>query len=86
MFPAGSGKAAGCIVTEGKLVKGCQIAVIRKKKEVYFGKLDSLRRVKELAKQVRVFLWVKGLSLGFPRGLKGGLNLAALIVRKTGRF
>ncbi|GAQ80685.1 Translation initiation factor 2 [Klebsormidium nitens] len=52
VFPAGSGKAAGCIVTEGKLVKGCTIAVIRKKKEVYFGKLDSLRRVKELAKQV----------------------------------
>lgn len=52
VFPAGSGKAAGCIVTEGKLVKGCQIAVVRKKKEVFFGKLDSLRRVKELAKQV----------------------------------
>ncbi|CAI5525194.1 unnamed protein product [Closterium sp. Naga37s-1] len=59
VFGAGSSKVAGVMVTEGKLVKGCGVAVIRGKKEVYSGTLTSLRRVKELAKEV-----VAGLECG----------------------
>ncbi|CAI7770635.1 unnamed protein product [Closterium sp. NIES-53] len=64
VFGAGSSKVAGVMVTEGKLVKGCGVAVIRGKKEVYSGTLTSLRRVKELAKEV-----VAGLECGV--GLEG---------------
>lgn len=52
IFSSGSGRAAGCMVTEGKLVKGCGVRVVRKGKTVYVGKLDSLRRVKEVVKEV----------------------------------
>ena len=54
VFGAGSGKVAGCMVTEGKLTKGCGVAVTRGGKEQYVGTLGSLRRVKEAAKEVRM--------------------------------
>lgn len=52
VFSSGSGRVAGCMATEGKLVKGCGIRVRRKGKEVHVGVLDSLRRVKEMVKEV----------------------------------
>lgn len=52
VFSSGSGRVAGCMVTDGKLVKGCGIRVVRKGKEVHVGVLDSLRRVKEMVKEV----------------------------------
>lgn len=52
IFSSGSGRAAGCMVTEGKIVKGCGVRVVRKGKTVYVGKLDSLRRVKEVVKEI----------------------------------
>ncbi|KAL8137695.1 hypothetical protein V2J09_003696 [Rumex salicifolius] len=51
-FSSGSGRVAGCMVTEGKFVKGCGIRAIRKRKTVFVGALDSLRRVKEAVKEV----------------------------------
>lgn len=59
VFVSGSGKVAGCMVTEGKLVKGCGCNVIRGRSTVHTGNLASLRRVKELAKEV-----VAGLECG----------------------
>ncbi|KAF8024451.1 hypothetical protein BT93_F1586 [Corymbia citriodora subsp. variegata] len=56
IFSSGSGRIAGCMVTEGKLVKGCGIRVVRKGKTAYVGILDSLRRVKEIVKEVGVGL------------------------------
>lgn len=52
VFNNGSGHAAGCMVTEGKAVKGCGIRVVRNGKVAYTGTLDSLRRVKEVVKEV----------------------------------
>lgn len=52
MFSSGSGRVAGCMVMDGKVVKGCGIKVIRNKKTVHVGVLDSLRRVKEIVKEV----------------------------------
>ncbi|XP_057540264.1 translation initiation factor IF-2, chloroplastic isoform X2 [Amaranthus tricolor] len=51
-FSSGSGRVAGCMVTEGKITKGCGIRVIRKGKTVHVGVLDSLRRVKETVEEV----------------------------------
>lgn len=56
VFSSGSGRIAGCMVTDGKVVKGCGIRVIRKGKVVYVGILDSLRRVKEIVKEVNAGL------------------------------
>ncbi|KAI4323152.1 hypothetical protein L6164_022781 [Bauhinia variegata] len=55
-FSSGSGRVAGCMVTEGKVLKGCGIRVIRKGKVVHVGILDSLRRVKEVVKEVNAGL------------------------------
>lgn len=51
-FSSGSGRVAGCMVTEGKVVKGCGLRVVRKGKTVHTGILDSLRRVKETVEEV----------------------------------
>ncbi|XP_073060969.1 translation initiation factor IF-2, chloroplastic-like [Primulina eburnea] len=56
VFSSGSGRVAGCMVTEGKLVKDCGIRVRRKGKEVHVGVLGSLRRVKEIVKEVNAGL------------------------------
>ncbi|GJN11861.1 hypothetical protein PR202_ga30093 [Eleusine coracana subsp. coracana] len=52
VFSSGSGKAAGCMVSTGKIVQDCNVRVLRKGKEVFVGTLDSLRRVKETVKEV----------------------------------
>ncbi|KAJ6753546.1 TRANSLATION INITIATION FACTOR IF-2 CHLOROPLASTIC [Salix purpurea] len=56
VFSSGSGRVAGCMVTEGKVVKGCGIRVVRNRKTVHIGVLDSLRRVKEIVKEVNAGL------------------------------
>ena len=42
------------MVTEGKILQDCGIRVKRKGKVVHVGILDSLRRVKEIVKEVRL--------------------------------
>ncbi|XP_050215570.1 translation initiation factor IF-2, chloroplastic [Mercurialis annua] len=56
VFSSGSGRIAGCMVTDGKVVKGCGIKVVRNRKVVHVGVLDSLRRVKEIVKEVNAGL------------------------------
>ncbi|KAG8386511.1 hypothetical protein BUALT_Bualt03G0156100 [Buddleja alternifolia] len=56
VFSSGSGRVAGCMVTEGKIVKDSGIRVLRKGKEVHVGVLGSLRRVKEMVKEVNAGL------------------------------
>ncbi|KAF9672999.1 hypothetical protein SADUNF_Sadunf11G0102700 [Salix dunnii] len=56
VFSSGSGRVAGCMVTEGKIVKGCGIRVVRKRKTAHVGVLDSLRRIKEMVKEVNAGL------------------------------
>ncbi|KAI8552294.1 hypothetical protein RHMOL_Rhmol06G0255400 [Rhododendron molle] len=56
IFTSGSGRVAGCMVTEGKYVKDSGIRVLRNGKTVYVGVLNSLRRVKEMAKEVNAGL------------------------------
>lgn len=56
IYSSGSGRVAGCMVTEGKVVKGCGIRVVRNGKTLYVGVLDSLRRVREVVKEVNAGL------------------------------
>jgi translation initiation factor IF-2 len=43
---------AGCYVQSGKLVRNCNLRVLRKGKLIYEGNLDSLRRLKDDVKEV----------------------------------
>jgi len=48
-----TGKAAGCIVTEGVIKKGCQVRLLRDNVVIYEGALKSLRRFKDEVKEIR---------------------------------
>ncbi|KAI3695330.1 hypothetical protein L1987_78325 [Smallanthus sonchifolius] len=56
VFSSGSGRIAGCMVTEGKVTKDCGVRILRKGKTVLVGVLDSLRRIKEDVKEVNAGL------------------------------
>eukprot|EP00897_Mesotaenium_endlicherianum_P005096 jgi/Mesen1/4614/ME000234S03862 len=83
VFGTGSSKVAGCMVTEGKLVKGCGVSVRRGKKELHAGILSSLRRVKEAAKEVAAGLEC-GLGMdGFNEWSEGDIVEAYTVVAKN---
>ncbi|MEP0919507.1 translation initiation factor IF-2 [Leptolyngbya sp. DQ-M1] len=52
VFPVGRGAVAGCYVQSGKLVRNCKIRIHRGGKLIYSGNLDSLKRMKEDAREV----------------------------------
>jgi translation initiation factor IF-2 len=52
VFPVGRGKIAGCYVLSGKLIRNCKVRVKRGGKVIYEGTLDSLKRMKEDAREV----------------------------------
>ncbi|PMB52411.1 translation initiation factor IF-2 [Fischerella thermalis CCMEE 5201] len=52
VFPVGRGAVAGCYVQSGKLIRNCKVRVRRGGKVVYEGILDSLKRMKEDAREV----------------------------------
>lgn len=52
VFMLSKGVVAGCYVQSGKLVRNCNVRVLRKGKVIHTGNLDSLRRMKDDAKEV----------------------------------
>ncbi|HEY9831371.1 MAG TPA: translation initiation factor IF-2 [Stenomitos sp.] len=52
VFPVGRGAVAGCYVLTGKAVRNCNIRVRRGSKVIHEGILDSLKRMKDDAKEV----------------------------------
>ena len=52
VFPVGRGAVAGCYVLSGKAIRNCRVRVRRGSKVVYEGGLDSLKRMKDDAKEV----------------------------------
>ena len=82
VFGSGSLRVAGCMVTEGRLEKGCLIKVSRKKAVVFEGTLTSLRRVKDKVEEVSV-----GLECGvgcddYSEWLEGDVIEAFTVVQK----
>ena len=53
IFPLGKSFVAGSFVSEGKLVQGCHIKVLRSDQIVYEGSLDSLKRLKDDVLEVK---------------------------------
>jgi translation initiation factor IF-2 len=52
VFQIGRGAVAGCYVLSGKMIRNCKVRVHRKGEVIYEGVLDSLKRVKDDAKEV----------------------------------
>ncbi|MFB2917737.1 MULTISPECIES: translation initiation factor IF-2 [Aerosakkonema] len=52
VFPVGRGAVAGCYIMSGKAVRNCKVRVRRGGQVIYEGTLDSLKRMKEDAKEV----------------------------------
>jgi translation initiation factor IF-2 len=53
VFPVSRlGLAAGCAVTEGRLVRGAQARLVRDRQVVYQGRIASLRRFKDDVREV----------------------------------
>lgn len=52
VFPVGRGQVAGCYVQSGKVIRNCKIRIRRSGGVIYEGNLDSLKRMKEDAREV----------------------------------
>ncbi|WP_407886091.1 translation initiation factor IF-2, partial [Scytonema sp. NUACC26] len=52
VFPVGRGSVAGCYVQSGKLIRNCKVRVRRNGKVIHEDTLDSLKRMKEDAREV----------------------------------
>ncbi|MEM9087145.1 MAG: translation initiation factor IF-2 [Cyanobacteria bacterium P01_F01_bin.53] len=66
VFPVRKGSVAGCYVLSGKVTRNCKVRVLRSDEVVYEGNLDSLKRMKDDAKEV---------AQGFECGIQvGGFN------------
>ncbi len=82
VFPVGRGAVAGCYVQSGKLLRNCRIRVHRKDQVVHEGILDSLKRMKEDAREVNAG-YECGVGLdGFKGWEEGDLIEAFQLVTK----
>src|SRR5690606_11358378 len=53
IFPMAKGCVAGCLVTEGKIVRDSKVRLVRQGKSVAEGKVSALKRFKDDATEVR---------------------------------
>ncbi|MGL5060689.1 MAG: translation initiation factor IF-2 [Microcoleus sp.] len=82
VFAIGRGAVAGCYVLSGKVVRNCKVRVRRGNNVVYEGVLDSLKRMKEDAKEVNAG-YECGISLsGFTDWAEGDIIEAYRMVTK----
>ncbi|MFC1517750.1 translation initiation factor IF-2 [Candidatus Margulisiibacteriota bacterium] len=68
------GQIAGCFVTEGRVVRNATAKVMRKKEFIYEGKIDSLKRFKDDAKEVQ-----KGYECGISFKAHNDIRVGDLI-------
>jgi translation initiation factor IF-2 len=82
VFAIGRGAVAGCMVLSGKVIRNCKVRVRRGNNVVYEGVLDSLKRMKEDAKEVNTGFEC-GISLsGFSDWADGDLIESYRMVTK----
>jgi len=63
VFKVHKGRAAGCIITEGKVTRTAHARVLRGKQPVFDGKMSTLRRVKDEVDEVKT-----GIECGIRLG------------------
>ncbi|MCU0576368.1 MAG: translation initiation factor IF-2 [Desulfobacterota bacterium] len=76
------GIIAGCMVTEGTLVRGAQARLLRDNVVIHEGKVDSLRRFKDDAKEVATGFEC-GIGLGSYNDIKVGDVIEAFTQEKV---
>lgn len=76
------GTIAGCSVTSGKIKRNAMVHLLRDGVVVYTGKIDSLRRFKEDAKEV-LSGYECGLSIENYNDIKVGDNLEAFVMKEV---
>ena len=81
-FPLAKGFVAGCLVTEGKITRNSRARVRRKKDSVYEGKVETLKRFKDDANEVRAGLEC-GIKLDDFNGYEIGDIIEAFEVQKV---
>jgi translation initiation factor IF-2 len=82
VFAIGRGAVAGCMVLSGKVIRNCKVRVRRGNNIVHEGILDSLKRMKEDAKEVNAG-YECGISLsGFSDWAEGDVIEAYRMVTK----
>ena len=81
-FPVGKGSVAGCLVTEGKITRNANARVRRKKDIVDEGKIDTLKRFKDDANEVRAGLEC-GIRLGDYNGYEVGDVIEVYEIQKV---
>ncbi|MEA3467778.1 MAG: translation initiation factor IF-2 [Thermodesulfobacteriota bacterium] len=76
------GTIAGCFVTDGKIVRNASVHVLRDGVVVYTGKIESLRRFKDDAKEVQSG-YECGMSIENFNDIKVGDNLEAFVMKEV---
>jgi len=81
-FPLAKGFVAGCLVTEGKITRNSRARLRRKKDVVYEGKIETLKRFKDDANEVRAGLEC-GIKLDDFNGYEIGDAIEVFEVQKV---
>ncbi len=76
------GTIAGCFVTDGKIMRNASVHVLRDGVVVYTGKIESLRRFKDDAKEVQSG-YECGMSIENFNDIKVGDNLEAFVMKEV---
>ncbi len=76
------GTIAGCFVTDGKIIRNALVHVLRDGVVVYTGKIESLRRFKDDAKEV-LSGYECGMSIENFNDIKIGDNLEAFVMKEV---
>jgi translation initiation factor IF-2 len=82
VFPQGKGFVAGCLVTEGKITRNAAARLRRKKEIVHEGKIQTLKRFKDDANEVRAGLEC-GIKLDDFNGYEVGDTIEVYEVQKV---
>ncbi len=82
VFPLAKGFVAGCLVTEGKISRNANARLRRKKEIVAEGKIDTLKRFKDDANEVRAGLEC-GIKLGDFNGYEVGDVIEVYEIQKV---
>ncbi len=80
----GSGTIAGCMITDGKVARNSGVRLLRDNIVVYTGKIDSLKRFKDDAKEVAQG-YECGISLERYLDIKEGDVIESFILEKVER-
>jgi translation initiation factor IF-2 len=76
------GTIAGCIVTEGKIIKGSLGRLVRNQKVIYEANITSLKRFKEEAREALTSQEC-GISFGDPKDIQPGDSIECITLEEV---